>query len=108
MTRVIQQRRGFTLSQGQCRLCSHQDERFPIHRSKARLSLLTQVRSINNSSVPRGHSSIEKRTTVHRFTLLVGPLAALLVYVVGTARPAHATPPGTNGQIAFTRQIDAE
>ena len=38
---------------------------------------------------------------------LISPVAALLMYGMATARPVHAAP-GTNGQIAFTQQIDAE
>ena len=40
---------------------------------------------------------------MRRLTLLMGPLAALLVYVLATARTVHATFPGTNGQIAFVQ-----
>ena len=51
---------------------------------------------------------MRSRTTISicRLTLLIGPFAALLVYAMATARPVHATFPGTNGQIAFTRLVD--
>ena len=44
-----------------------------------------------------------RTTLIRRLTLLIIPCAALLVYFMATARPVHATFPGTNGQIAFTQ-----
>ena len=41
--------------------------------------------------------------SIRRFTLLAAICAALLVYVMVIARHAHATVPGTNGQITFTQ-----
>src|SRR6516162_9261458 len=41
--------------------------------------------------------------SILRLTLLIIPCAALLVYVMVTARPVHATVPGANGQIAYTQ-----
>lgn len=44
-----------------------------------------------------------KTISIRRFTLLAVPCAALLVYVMTTVRPVHATFPGTNGQITYGR-----
>jgi Tol biopolymer transport system component len=46
-----------------------------------------------------------KTTTIRRLTLLVIPFTTLLVYVMATSRPVHATSPGTNGQITFTQGV---
>jgi Tol biopolymer transport system component len=40
---------------------------------------------------------------MRRLSLLLGPLATLLVYFLVTARPVYATFPGANGQIAFAQ-----
>ena len=44
-----------------------------------------------------------RRTSLCRLTLLTVSFASYLVYVMATARPVHATVPGTNGQIAYTQ-----
>ena len=46
---------------------------------------------------------MKSRTSLIRFTLLIIPCVALIVYVMVTARPVHAVFPGTNGQIAFAQ-----
>ncbi len=51
---------------------------------------------------------MKSRTFDGRFGLFIIPLAALVVYMVTSAGPAYATFPGTNGRIAFTRQITTD
>jgi Tol biopolymer transport system component len=43
------------------------------------------------------------KTAMFRLTLVIGPLAALLIYTLATAPPVHATFPGINGQITYGR-----
>src|SRR5216684_8763673 len=46
-----------------------------------------------------------RTSSMRRFGLFIIPLAALFVYLMVTARPVHATFPGTNGKIAFNRDF---
>jgi hypothetical protein len=48
-----------------------------------------------------------KAKPMSKLVLFLGPLAALLLYMVATAGPAYATFPGTNGVISFTRFVPA-
>ena len=48
---------------------------------------------------------MKSRTTSIRRLILVAVPSTLLVYVMATARPVHATFPGTNGKIAFNRDF---
>src|SRR5438132_9615948 len=43
----------------------------------------------------------ERRTSIRRLVLLIGPSLALLMYMVTSTRPVYATFPGTNGQITY-------
>ena len=53
----------------------------------------------------RGTNMKSRMTSIRRFTLLIIPCAALMAYVMATARPVHATFPGTNGRIAFNQDF---
>src|SRR6266705_6345362 len=76
----------------------------PTHSSPAVVSTEPALRLAN----PHAGGNMKSRTFDGRFGLFIIPLAALVVYMVTSAGPAYATFPGTNGRIAFTRQITTD
>src|SRR5437016_13934854 len=72
----------------------------PTHSSPAVVSTEPALRLAN----PHAGGNMKSRTnSMYRLGFFIIPLAALVVYMVTSAGPVHATFPGANGQIAFAQ-----